>query len=193
METLRRTDMIGSYMPGTSDARAALDAGLRLERGGMPDRALQWYQEALDCAATPALQSEALRHIADAHRARGEWAEALAAARRSAAVATAAGLSELRAEALNAEGNVHLVRGDAAAARPLFEQALTDAADDRIRGILLQNLGTCAARDGDGAAAHELFTASLSCFRDAGYERGVLIALNNVAAATIEFGDAAAA
>lgn len=197
METLRRTetgiDMVGRYTPGASDARAALDAGIRHERGGMPDRALHCYEEALACATSPAHQAEALRRIADVHRTRGLWTEALAAAQRSAAVAAAADLRELRTEALNAEGNVHLVRGDSAAARPIFVQALAGTTDDRLRGILLQNLGTCAAREGDGATAQELFTASLACFRDAGYQRGVLIALNNVAAATIEFGDAAAA
>jgi tetratricopeptide (TPR) repeat protein len=185
--------MVGSYAPGAGDARAALDEGLRLERGGMPDRALHCYEEALAAVSNPALQAEALRHIADAHRARGRWADALAAAQRSAAGAAAAGLPELHAEALNAEGNVHLVRGDVAAARPIFTNALASAGDERIRGILLQNLGTCAAREGDGPAAQELFTASLGCFRSAGYQRGVLIALNNVAAATIEFGDVAAA
>jgi hypothetical protein len=62
-----------------------------------------------------------------------------------------------------------------------------------VRGILLQNLGTCAAREGDGPAARELFATSLACFRAADYERGVLIALLNVASATVDFGDAAAA
>lgn len=178
---------------GIETAREALDRGLRHERGGAPERARQCYEDALRLDPAPAMQAEAWRRLADAHRAHGDWAASLDAARRSAAVAAAAGLGDLHAEALNAEGNTHLLRGDVAAALPLFERALAAAADARVRGIALQSLGVCAARRGDSGEARERFTASLACFRTAGYGRGELIALINVASVTVDFGDPAAA
>lgn len=178
---------------GSGPARDALERGLRHERGGAPERARQCYEEALRLDPAAPLQAEGWRRLADVHRARGAWDESLDAARRSAAVAAAAGLADLRAEALNAEGNTHLLRGDVAAARPLFEQALAAAADARVRGIALQSLGVCAARGGAIGEARERFAASLACFRTAGYERGVLIALINVASASVDAGEPTAA
>ena len=184
-----------SYGPSDAwaAARAALDAGARHEAAGSPERAASCYEEALAWSATPTIGAEAHRRLADVHRSRGDWPRAIAAARRSAAIAAEAGLDALRAEALNAEGNVHLVRGEIGEARALFEGALAHASGDRVRGIVLQNLGTCAARAGDFAAAGELFATSLGHFRAARYERGVLIALNNVASARADAGDPAAA
>lgn len=184
-----------SYAPGDAwaAARAALDAGARHEAAGSPERAASCYEEALACSATPTIGAEAHRRLADVHRSRGDWPRAIAAARRSAVIAAEAGLDGLRAEALNAEGNVHLVRGELAPARLLFERALAHVPGDRVRGIVLQNLGTCAARAGDFAAAGELFATSLAHFRTARYERGVVIALNNVASAHADAGDPAAA
>ena len=189
METV--PDRLASYGPSDAwaAARAALDAGARHEASGSPDRAAACYEEALACSATPTIGAEAHRRLADVHRSRGDWARAIAAARRSADIAADAGLDGLRAEALNAEGNVHLVRGELAEARALFERALAHASGDRVSGILLQNLGTCAARAGDFARAGELFATSLERFRAARYERGVLIALNNVASARADAGD----
>lgn len=174
-------------------AREVLDRGLRHERAGATERARQCYEEALRLDPAPAVQAEGWRRLADAHRARGAWAESMEAASRSAAIAAAASLADLHAEALNAEGNTHLVRGDVPTAQPLFERALAAADAARVRGIALQSLGVCAARRGEAGEARERFTASLACFRDAGYERGVLIALTNVASAAVDFGEPAAA
>ena len=193
METV--PDRAASYGPSDAwaAARAALDAGARHEAAGSPERAAACYEEALACSATPTIGAEAHRRLADVHRSRGDWARAIAAARRSAAIAAEAGLDGLRAEALNAEGNVHQVRGELAAACTLYERALGYATGDRVGGIVLQNLGACAARAGDFARATELFATSLERFRLARYERGVLIALNNVASARTDAGDPAGA
>jgi tetratricopeptide (TPR) repeat protein len=170
-----------------------LEAGVAMEHGGDTVRALATYAEAAALATTAAERAEALRRTADVHRTRTEWDDAVAAARGSARVARAAGLEELEAEALNAEAGVGILRGDLATGVALLEAALTLRIGERVRGILWQNLGTVAARAGNPAEVRERFRASAECFARAGYERGTLIALNNMAAADIEYGDPAAA
>jgi tetratricopeptide (TPR) repeat protein len=174
-------------------AREALDHGVMLERGGNTERALAAYAEAMALATTPETRAEAYRRTADVHRTRSEWGDAVAAARTSARIARRAGLSEPLAEALNAEAGVYLLRGSVASATALLEEALTLDVGDRVRGILLQNLGMGAARSGDPQTARRRFRESADCFERVGYERGALIALNNTAAADIEYGDPAAA
>jgi tetratricopeptide (TPR) repeat protein len=172
---------------------AAIERGRRLEYGGDAPRALSAYRVAVTLADTPALRAEAVRRVGDAHRGVGAWAEARAAYQESLAIARAHRLTDLAAEALNAEATIAVLRGDSAAARPLFLEALACNPESRVRGLVLSNLGMCAAREGDHERAVELFVAALGCYRVAGYERGVLIALNNVAAAHIEVGRAALA
>ena len=175
------------------DVHEAITRGRRFEYGGDAVRALHAYGTALALADTPALRAEAVRRVGDAHRARGSWDEALGAYAESRTIARAHGLGDLEAEALSASGTVSLLRGDALGAEPLFRQALTCGPGPRVRGLVLTNLGLCAARAADHASAVELFAASLDCYREAGYERGVLMAINNVAAAHIETGQPEAA
>lgn len=175
------------------EAREAIAQGQRFEYAGDQDRAQRAYGTALALADTPALRAEAVRRLGDTQRARGAWAEARSAYARSAAIADDAGLHDLLAEALNAEGSVAVLQGDAERAQDTFERALQCNPGPRVRGLLLQNVGMCAARQRDHARAVELFVASLGCFRESGYRRGVIIALNNLGAARIEVGEPAAA
>jgi tetratricopeptide (TPR) repeat protein len=175
--------------PRDREVRDAIAQGQRFEYAGDAERARTAYGTALALAETPALQAEAVRRLGDTHRARGAWDEAHRAYTRSAAIAQAAGLRDLLAEALNAEGSIAVLQGDGAKASAVFEDALRHNPGPRVRGLLLQNIGMCAARDGDHARAVELFVASLGCFRESGYRRGVIIALNNLGAARIEVGE----
>lgn len=175
------------------EVRDAIARGQRFEYAGDQERAHRAYGTALALADTPALRAEAVRRVGDTHRARSAWAEARAAYARSAAIARDAGLHDLLAEALNGDGSVALLQCDWARADDVFERALQCNPGPRVRGLLLQNVGMGAARRGEHARAAELFVASLGCFRESGYRRGVIIALNNLGAARIETGQPAAA
>lgn len=172
------------------EASSHLLAGQRYEFAGDPERALRAYLTAEALADTPGLRAEAIRRIGDAHRARCAWDAACAAYAESLAIAEGCGLTDLAAEALNARGIVALLQGDVEGAEPLFRRGLVHHPEPRVRGLLLQNLGMCAARRGEHACAVGLFVESLAFMRDSGYRRGVVIALINVAAATIEVGAA---
>lgn len=163
-------------------ARTQLEYGIHCERNGFLWRAIESYQSVAATADEPAITAEALRRQADAHRLHCDWERALDAARRSAVLATKSGLPELFAEALNAEAAVYQAQGDFITATPLFEQALSMTGDDRIRGNVLQNLGSIAALSRDLLVAAEHFGESKRCFQRAGDRRGEIIALNNCAA-----------
>jgi len=172
------------------DARASLERGLRLERGGVLDGALQAYATAADIATDPADRAEALRRQADVLRTRAEWGRALELARESAHVAGAAGLNDLLAEAINAQAAVRQCQGDLDAAARLYGQIPELSSDRRIRGIAHQNLGALAAMAGRHEEAALRFEESLTCFRASGYTRGVAIALVNLGRAALDQDDA---
>lgn len=156
----------------------ALEDGVRLERSGLLEKALSNLRRAAE-AEDPAVVAEALRHQADVHRARCDWDLAIELARRSGSVAEGASRADLLADALNAEAAVYLSQSDWEQARPLLRRMLEVVKDPRIRGIAYQNLGLIAAECGDLAEAHRHFSHSSACFRDAGYDRGVAVALVN--------------
>lgn len=170
------------------DTRALLNEGVRREMGGALDDARKFYERAADAGEDPRIACEALRRLADVHRAQCRWDEALDAARRSCVAAEAAGLRDRMAEAINAEASVHLSRSDFDAATPLFERVLALAEDDRMRGIALQNLGAIAAQSGDLPGATRRFAESYDAFRRAGYTRGEALALNNQGRAALDGG-----
>lgn len=163
-----------------------------MERAGLLDRALDLFTVAAR-SRDPALAAEALRHRADVHRARCSWAAALADARGSALRAAEAGLTELVAEAENAEAAVHMSRKSYADAEPLLRGVLSRTNDDRIRGIAMQNLGIIAAEKDNLEEARRQFEASRACFRAAGYYRGVALALVNEGRIALLGGDPAQA
>lgn len=178
--------------PLPSDAAAQLAHGLRLEKAGVLDRALDAYRIA---AAAEDANLAAQGHCRQAvvHRTRCEWDDALAAARESARLATTAGLNERLAEALNAEAAVHQSRGAFALAIPILERISSVTTSERMRGVALQNLGAIAAQSGDLATAEQRFAASLAAFERIGYRWGAASALLNLGRLTFERGDLARA
>jgi tetratricopeptide (TPR) repeat protein len=167
--------------------RELIDQGVRYETGGVLDRALTAYRAAADAAADdPRYRAEALRRQADVLRSTCDWEPAIAAARASADIARGNNLDTLLAEALNAEGAVYQSRGLLDQAQSLYEQMLTLSTELRIRGIALQNLGSLDAIRGDYQRAEERFVESFQCFQAGGYERGVVIALNNYGRAALD-------
>jgi tetratricopeptide (TPR) repeat protein len=179
------------------DARQRLDEGIRYQRGGALNRALDHYLAVAALgesgAATPPEHAEALRLAASAYRTRCDGDRALDAARRSADIAHRAGLTDLFAEALNAEALVHQSRGELDQAVPLLERALATAASPRVRGNALQNLGSIAAIQRDFTAAERHFSASYLAFKEARYEVGMVTALINFGRASLDLGELDAA
>lgn len=164
-------------MPGS---RELLDEGLRHEKAGALDRALDRYAAAFESATDPAEQSEAWRRQAHVRRLRCEWDAALAAAREAASLARTAGLENDLAEAMNAEAAVHQSRGDYELARELYTQIPEQSTDDRIRGVALQNLASLCAMEGDYPRAEARFRDALAAFERAEYEWGRAHVLNNL-------------
>ena len=162
------------------EASELIADGVRAERGGALDRALECFQGAADRARDSSTRAAALTHLADVQRARCDWDVAIESARLARSIAAESGLDEHEAEAAIAEANVLLARGDFASAVPCFASIASDSTKPRIRGIALQNLGAIYAQTGDKDAAERAFTESLGNFQAAGYKRGEGIALNNL-------------
>src|SRR5690606_35270140 len=137
---------------------------------------------------SPAEQSEAWRRQAHVRRLRCDWDDALEAARRAASIAASASLTGALAEALNAEAAVHQSRGDYDLARELYGRILNECADERIRGVALQNLASVCGMQGDYAAAEHWFRDALAAFDRAGYAWGRAHVLNNLGRAALEQG-----
>jgi tetratricopeptide (TPR) repeat protein len=175
------------------DAMDWLEEGRRFEGHGVLDRALESYARAADSSADPALVSEALTHQSRIYRCRSEWAPAIEAARRAQQLASAAGLSGAVAEAVIAEANVLICRGDFQPALAQFQDVLATTDDPRVRGIALQNIGSVLAQQGNLGAAERAFAESFGCFRRAGYRLGEATALNNQGRVALDRGNAALA
>ena len=171
------------------EAAELIADGVRAERAGAMDRALEHFAAAAERARDPSTRAEALTHLADVRRARCEWDLAIEIARSARALAAEAGLEQREAEAAIAEANVLLSKGDFDEAVPHFAAVASEATDPRIRGIALQNLGAVYAQTGARAAAERAFTQSLGNFQTAGYKRGEGIALNNLGRLELDNGD----
>lgn len=178
---------------GVPNPRRLLLDGLRVERAGGFERALEYYRTAADAAQDAAMRAEALRRQSDVFRQRADWRNALDAAWRSAELAKDAGLGEIFAEALNAEASIHVSYGKAAAAVPIYEDVLARTVSPRLRGLALQNLGCVAAMERDFFACHEFFFDSYRALRDAGDTHGSAIVTANHGAVAIDQGDYARA
>lgn len=171
------------------DAPKLLEEGVRLERAGLLDRALDVFRSVVESSDSPDHISAALTHEADVHRAHCNWDESLRAARQAQEIARGAFLQQRVAEAIIAEANVHMSRGDFGEATLLLSMAASEP-NPRIRGIAMQNLGTIHAQMGDFREAQDAFAGSLTNFREAGYVRGEAIALNNFGRLAIDNGEA---
>lgn len=161
-------------------ARALLDEGLRCEKMGLMDEALELYVRAHQEASTPALTSEALRRQSHAYRARCDWDDALRCAREGAEAALRADSPDLVAEALNAEAAVHQTRSDFEPAAAIYEKVLEVGPSVRIRGVVLQNLAGVRAMQGHFDEAEHHLSDALHCFERAGYAWGRAHVLNNL-------------
>ena len=175
-----------STMPDTTQL---LEDGRRFEGHGVLDRALESYEQAAESATDPAVVAEALTSQSRVHRCRSEWELALATARRAQDTARIAGLEASLIEALIAEGNVLICRGDFAEALGIFRNVLETNADARVRGIALQNIGSILWQQGQLGAAERALSESFGWFHRAGYGLGEAIALNNHGRITLERGN----
>ena len=170
------------------EAQHHLEAGVRAERAGDLDRALEEYQATIARSDDPAMASEAYTRIADVHRERCNWSDGLAAARTAQEIASRARLDIALANARIAEGNVLMIQGEFAAAMPIFREVADSQVDPKLRGIALQNIGAMLAQLGQHGAAERAFGESLGNFQKAGYPRGQAIALNNLGRFAIDRG-----
>ena len=170
------------------DGPKILEDAIRLERAGLLDRALEAYRAVAETSGDPEHVAAALTHEADVHRTHCNWDESLRAARQAQETARRHCLPRCLAEAIVAEANVYMCRGEFGEAALLLNMA-ADESDPRIRGIAMQNLGTIHAQMGDFRAAERAFEESLTSFRTAGYVRGEAIALNNFGRLAIDNGE----
>jgi tetratricopeptide (TPR) repeat protein len=176
-----------------SHSHELLEEGLRHQKSGALDKALECYRAAAAAAEDAQSMSEALRRQAVVHRTRSDFVTALEVAEAAASAASAALLADQYAEAMNTVASVHLARGAFPEAIVLFETILGITRDDRIRGNALQNLGSIAAQQGDFETARRHFMASHACFQEAGYEWGEAFVLNNFGRAALDRGNFAIA
>lgn len=172
------------------DSSECLDDGRRYEGHGVLDRALECYVQAAESATDAATLSEALTYQSRVHRFRSEWDLALAAARRAQETAHTAQLDAALTEAMIAEGNVLICRGDFAEALGIFRAVLDTTRDARVRGIALQNMGLILWQQGQLGAAERALSESFGWFHRAEYSLGEAMALNNHGRITLERGDA---
>jgi tetratricopeptide (TPR) repeat protein len=170
------------------DPRGRLEEGLRYQKLGMLDEALEQYRVAIDAASDPEVVSEGYCRESLAYRAGCRWDEAINSARRSATVALGARLDEQYAQALNAEAIVHQERGAFDAAMTLFDIIVRMTVSDRLFGITFQNMGAIAAQRAELDTANWYFRESQRYFARAGYALGEAHALNNQAAVALDMG-----
>jgi tetratricopeptide (TPR) repeat protein len=166
-----------------------LDRGFRFEQGGLLERALESYRDALAASQTPVEEAEAHLRIARVYRAVSNWEESQRSSARAIELAKRAGVPDLVAEAMNIEVGSLQIQGYYEAADAIAMRALECARTPRVRGITLQNLGRGAAERGDFVTSDRYFDESISCFRKANYDLGLAIGLGNVARAALDRGD----
>jgi tetratricopeptide (TPR) repeat protein len=170
------------------DFNDLIEEGLAAEKLGLLDRAESCYAAAA-ASDESTLRARALTKLAGVHRCRAEWDTALDFARLAQHVARESDEADLVDDAIVAEGNVLMCRGDFEGATSVFEKLLATAAQPRLRGVVLQNLGSILAQKGQLGAAERAFGESYGFFRQAGYRRGEAIALNNYGRVALDRGD----
>jgi len=171
------------------EAQEYLDDGIRSQKLGVHDRALESFMTAAALAESPEMRAQALIHQANLLRERCQWESAIGVAQQARLVALEARLPTLVGESFLAEANVHLARGELDEALPVFHRLLDHAIDARLRGLALQNVGTIHAQQGTLDMAEAAFSASYTFFERAGYLRGQAIARNNQGRARLDGGD----
>lgn len=171
------------------DSSEYLEDGRKYEGHGVLDRAIECYAAAAENATEPALLVEALTSQSRVYRFRSEWDLAVDAAHRAQESARAARLGGPLIEAMIAEGNVLMCRGDFSEALGIFRAVLDATSDARVRGIALQNMGSILWQQGQLGAAERALSESFGWFHRAEYALGEAIALNNHGRITLERGN----
>jgi tetratricopeptide (TPR) repeat protein len=183
-------------MPSRDDdaAEEALEAGLRAEHADDLQRALHHYADAaIRGAGVAAIVARSLVRQAGVYRRLSDWDVAADYARRARELADGAGLPELHAEALIAQGNALMCSGRLEEASVVYQRLVRAATNDRQRGVAMQNIGSIHARNRHWDWAAEAFESSRWLFRNAGYARGEAIVLNNLGRLAHDQGDLAQA
>jgi tetratricopeptide (TPR) repeat protein len=167
-----------------------IDLGLRHEKNGELDAALEHYRRAETESTDPMTISEAIRRQSVVYRRRSDWDASIELARKAGRVATEAQLTDQFAQSVNTEAATLLMRGDLPGASALFEKVAQGASSDpRVRAIALQNLGTIAAQTGEWDRSRECFRESVQCFQRAEDAWGEAVALNNYGRAALDHGN----
>jgi tetratricopeptide (TPR) repeat protein len=170
--------------------QALIDLGLRLEKNGELDAALEHYRRAEMESTDPLSISEAIRRQSVVFRRRSDWDVSIELARKAGKVAIDAQLIDQFAQTLNTEAATLLMRGDLPRASALFEKVAQGTSDDpRVRAIALQNLGTIAAQTGEWDRSRVCFRESVQCFQRAEDAWGEAVALNNYGRAALDHGN----
>ena len=177
-------------VPLMADPQDLIETGLRLEKNGELDPAMQHYWRAEQESKDPFTISEAIRRQSIVMQRRSDWDRSIALARKAGQIASANGLLDQFAQTVNTEAATLLMRGDIAGASALFQKVVQGtSADPRVRAIALQNLGTIAAQTGEWTRSRECFRESVGCFQRAGDARGEAVALNNYGRAALDHGN----
>jgi tetratricopeptide (TPR) repeat protein len=172
-----------------TDPRELIEVGLRHEKAGELDAALEHYRRA-EAESNDALTiSEAIRRQSIVYRRRCDWDLAIHLARKAGAVASAAHLNDQFAQTVNTEAAVLLIRGETDEAARLFTQVIDGSSDFKVRAIALQNLGTIAAQKGEWDIARDRFRDSVQSFQRAEDAWGEAVALNNYGRAALDHGN----
>jgi tetratricopeptide (TPR) repeat protein len=163
---------------------------LRAEHADDLQRALLYYADAaMNGSTVPAVVAQSLTRQAGVYRRLSEWDVAADYAKRAQELADDAGLPDLHAEALVAQGNALMCSGRFEEATCVFHRLMRVAMDDRQRGIAMQNIGSIHAQKREWAWAAESFETSRTLFHSAGYARGEAIAANNLGRLAHDQGD----
>ena len=167
-----------------------IDLGLRHEKNGELDAALDHYRRAEAESTDAMIISEAIRRQSVVFRRRSDWDASIELARKAGRIASEAQLIDQFAQTLNTEAATLLMRGDLPSASQLFEKvAQGTSADPRVRAIALQNLGTIAAQTGEWERSRTFFRESVICFQRAEDAWGEAVALNNYGRAALDHGN----
>ena len=164
---------------------ALLEQADRSAGAGQRDIARLRYETALYQLSADDAQhaSSIIRRVARTYIDEGEFDAALDC------LAAAHGIAEARGEigdiahSLNSMATAEVMRGDLDAAESLYTKAFdvaTNARDERLRAMILQNRGSISSTRGDLRAALEHYRTSLATYRAAGLQEFLGPVLNNL-------------
>jgi len=154
------------------------------ERAGNRELARRQYERALRLLRESAAASTIFRRIARSHCDDGRLDAALDCIDAALGAAEAHGALSDIAHARNLAGNVLLIRGDYAAAEPMYARARSlaiETGERQLEAMVAQNLGVIASMRGDARAALGHYAEGLAIYRALGMQRQAGHALNNMA------------